>query len=656
MGVAVVSWDIIVLLAVATGGLVAGRALAVPSIVAYLLAGVLVGPSVLGWVGHSATIEQMAELGVTLLLFGVGIDFSLDRLRRILRRMVAGGALQVGITVVVTAFMFHGLGAPLPTAILAGFLVSLSSTAIVFKLYSDDGQIDTPQGQAAAGILLFQDLALVPMMLLVPALAAPAEEVLSAGALALGKAALALGGLLFLARAALPRALELIARSGTPELFPLAALVIAFGTALGAAELGLSLPIGAFLAGLALSGSPYAHQVFAELLPLRDAFVAVFFTSIGMLLEPAAVAKEPAFLVGMLGMVIMKGALAGAIVGILWRSERLAILSALGLAQIGELSLVLARQGVEAGLLAPPLEQAFLAATIITMGATPFLVALARRLAHAGSGRASAKVPEELRDHVLVVGYGTTGQAIARVLRETGIPFAAVDMAAEIVTQARNEGMPVRFGDASRRAVLQDLGAARARAAVVTVGDPTATRRIVSLIRQMNADIRILARVERVAEIDELERLGADEVIPSEFETSIELFVRLLVHLGVPRHVVRIQEGIIRLGHYQALRGLGSSEEVMAKTQQLIAGGILESARVMEGSPACGRTLGELDVRSRTGATVLSVVRGEMPEPTPGGATRLEAGDLVVLFGAHEAIDRALRLLEPGAADAARAR
>src|SRR5205823_4786420 len=242
--------------------------------------------------------------------------------------------------------------------------------------------------------------------------------------------------------------------------------VVAFGTALGAARLGLSLPIGAFLAGLALSGSLYAHQVFAELLPLRDAFVAIFFTSIGMLFEPAAIAREPVLLAGMVGAVLFKGALIAAIVGLLWRSARLAILT----------------------------------------------------------------------------GFGLAGQAGARVLRETGVPFAAVDMVADAVEAGRRESMPVRFGDASRRAVLEEMGAERARAAVVAVGDPAATRRIVSQLRQTNPTARILVRARRVGEIGELERLGADEAIPSEFETSIELFVRLLSHLGVPRHVVRVQE------------------------------------------------------------------------------------------------------------------
>jgi len=643
----VLTVDVIILLAVATAGLIAGRSLRLPPVAAYLVAGVLAGPGGFGLIRHSETIEQLAELGVALLLFGVGIEFSLERLRRIVWRMLAAGTLQVGLTIGTTALVFMRLDTAWPTAVFTGFLVALSSTAIVFKLYEESGEIDAPQGQAAAAILLFQDLALVPMMLLVPVLAHPEDHVPGRAALALLEAAGALVVLLLLVRAVLPRALTLIAGVGTPELFPLAALVIAFGTAACAVKLGLSLPMGAFLAGLALSGSPYAHQVFAEILPLRDAFVAIFFTGVGLLLEPAEVILEPGLLAAMLGAVVLKGAIIAAVVGLLWRSARVAVLVALGLAQIGEFSFVVGTAGVAPGVIGEPLEQAFLGTAVLTMAATPFLMRLAGRLALLG-GATSAATPSGLRDHVLVIGCGTTGQAVAHVLKETGIPFVAIDLLAENVDAARREAIPARFGDATRRGALEALGVREARAAVVTVGDPTSTRQIVSLVRQTNATARILVRARRATEIEELERLGADEVIPSEFETSIELFVRLLTHLGVPRHVARIQESVIRVQRYQALRGVGASAELLADTRRLIAGGILETAEVMEGSAACRRTLGELALRDRTGATVLSVVRAEAPLPAPGGKTRLEAGDLVVLFGPHEAIDKALHVLERG--------
>ena len=640
--------DVVVLLAVAAGGLLAGRAVGLPAVAAYLVAGVLVGPGALGLVAHSEAVAQLAEIGVALLLFGVGIEFSLDELRRRLWLMTASGTLQVTATLGLGALLFHALGAAWPAAVFAGCLVTLSSTAIVFKLYSDAGDLDAPQGHAAAGILLLQDLALVPMMLLVPVLATPGEQALAAAAGALVRATVAVVAVLVLARAVLPRGFALVARAGTPELFPLAALVAAFGTALAARRLGLSLPIGTFLAGLALSGSRYAHQVFAEVLPLRDAFVAVFFTSVGVLLDPAAAAAHPGLVAAMLVAIAGKAAVVAAIVAVVWRAPRLGLTAGLALAQIGEFSFVLSRAGVAYGLLPRAWEQAFLGAAVLSMAATPFLVRLGRRLAVAGSHR-PGRDPGAREGHVLVLGYGTTGRAVARALSETGVRFVVVELAADVVRDANAEGTPVEFGDGSRRAVLEALGAARARAAVVTMGEPGATRRAVALLRQLNAGMRIVVRVQRVIEIAELERLGADDVVPSEFETSIELFARLLTHLGVPRHVVRLQESLIRLDHYQALRGAPISAEVLRRAGEIIAGGILETARVMEGSPAAGRTLGELDFRKRTGGTVLSVVRNDLPLSGVVATTRLEAGDLIAIYGPHAAVDAALALLEPPA-------
>lgn len=642
-----IPYEIVILLAVATGALLIGHRLRIPPIVAYLFGGLLVGPGGLGWVAPSETIGQLAELGVALLLFGVGIEFSLDRLRRILLRMLTSGVLQVGLTILITTLLYLEFGVALPKAIFAGFALSLSSTAIVFKLYDEEGVIDAPQGQAAAAILLFQDLALVPMILLIPALTGPPEDAPVAAAIALLKAVAAVGGLLLLARTVLPWCLELAARAHVPEIFPLLSLVMAFGTAIGAIVLGLSLPIGAFLAGLALSGSRYAHQVFAEILPLRDAFVAIFFTSMGMMLLPSALVAAPMLMLGMVAIVLVKGGLIAAIVGTTWRSRRLAILSGFGLAQVGEFSFVLGREGVEAGLIDAHFMQSLLGAAILTMGATPFLMRAGEWFSRLGSGTSIGKPPREMQDHVVIVGYGTTGTAVARVLRETGIPFCGTDMNAHSVAQAKREKLPIRFGDATRRAVLDELGVASARAAVVAIADPIATRRIVSLIRQMNADLRLIVRARYVAEIKELERLGADEAIPSEFETSIEIFVRLLRHFGVPRHLVRMQESIIRHEHYHALRGFGGSPELLEETKRFIAGGILETAQVLEGSEACSKTLADLHLRGRTGVTVLNIVRNESPLPAIDGSTCLEKGDMLVLYGSHEAIDKAFHIIEP---------
>lgn len=654
--------DVVVLLGIAVTGLLAagflgnplaermfGRRIGIPPIVVYLFAGVLSGPGVLGLVRHSESIDALAEIGVALLLFGVGIEFSLEKLRRMVRFLVFGGAVQVLASIALTAVTMSAIGVSGPEAVVAGFLVALSSTALVFKMLDGRGEIDAPSGQAVVGVLLFQDLALVPMMLLLPAMAGPAEGIVTAAVTAVGRAGIALAGIVALARFVLPRTLEMTARARLPELFPSVALLAAFGTALAAHALGLSLPLGAFLAGLALSGTTYAHQVFAELLPLRDAFVALFFTSIGALLEPAALTEEPWLIVVLVGAVVLKGIVSGTVIGVGWRSARLGLLGGCALAQIGEFSFVLSRQAGELGILSHSLEQAFLGAAVLTMAATPFVYFAGRRLTllHVADLSSTASDREALKGHVVVVGYDTTGQAVARVLGSTSIPFVVLDMDPARVQAGVAEGLPVRYGDGSRRGALEGVNIESARAVVVAVSDALAARRITSLASQLGSRATILVRAHGVEEIGELERLGATEVIPAEFEASIELFVRLLQHLGVPRHVTRVQEGIIRLGNYHSLRGAATTYDAMSDIERLIGGGIIESAEVMKGSKAEGRTLAELDFRASTGAVILTLLRDEKPIANPEDSLRLQAGDRVVVYGPHEAIAAAIELFDP---------
>jgi CPA2 family monovalent cation:H+ antiporter-2 len=347
----------------------------------------------------------------------------------------------------------------------------------------------------------------------------------------------------------------------------------------------------------------------------------------------------------LVGAVLLKGLVSGAVIAVRWKSLRMGVLGGCALMQIGEFSFVLAREAVSLGVLSHELEQAFLAAAVLTMAATPFVYFGGRRLTMIDLGKAS-RAPT-FQAHVVVIGYDVTGQAVARVLGSTSIPFQVLDMDPARVRAGESEGLPMHFGDGSRRGALEAVGIVKARAVVVAVSDAIASRRITALARQMNPKATILVRAHGVDEIDELERLGATEVIPAEFEASIEIFVRLLQRLGVPRHVARVQEGIIRLGNYHSLRGASASFDMMSDIERLIGGGIIESAEVMTNSEADGRTLGELDLRGRFGALVLTMVRDETPLPNPEDGTRLQAGDRLVVYGPHEAIASAIETMEP---------
>ncbi|MFN2426044.1 MAG: NAD-binding protein, partial [Candidatus Binatia bacterium] len=365
----------------------------------------------------------------------------------------------------------------------------------------------------------------------------------------------------------------------------------------------------------------------------------------GALLDPATLAQHQGLVAVLVGAVVLKGIVSGVVIGVGWRSARLGILGGCALAQIGEFSFVLSRQAAELGILSHSLEQAFLAAAVLTMAATPFVYFGGRRLTLIEVGTPPQRATP--RNHVVIIGYDGTGQAVARVLGSTSIPFVVLDMDPARVSAGVAEGLPVMFGDGSRRGALEAAGVASARAVVIAVSDALASRRITSLARQLGPKATILVRAHEVEEIVELERLGASEVIPAEFEASIELFVRLLQHLGVPRHVARVQEGIIRLGNYHSLRGAPATYEMMSDIERLIGGGIIESAEVMKGSEADGRTLAELDFRSRTGAVVLTMIRDEKPLSNPDDSLRLAAGDRIVVYGPHAGIAAAIEMFDP---------
>ena len=668
--------DLVLLLAIACAGLLVGRLLGLPAMVAWLLAGVAAGPAGLGLLGYSDNLARLAELGVALLLFGVGVEFSLVGLRQRLARLLATGGAQVVVTAGATTLLFHEMGLTMQAAVVGGMLVSLSSTAVVFRLYSVSGELSAPHGQAAAGVLLFQDLALVAMMMVLPLLGGAANA--SAPELAMGvvRAVAAVVFLLVAARALLPPLLELAARAGAAELFPPLALLVALGTAMGASALGLSLPVGAFLAGLALSGSPYAQQATAELLPLRDAFLAVFFTSVGLLFAPAEIGSGGLLVLAILAAVLLKGAVSAAVVALGWRSVRVGLMAGVGLAQVGEFSFVLGQEALGLGLIDDAFFQGFLGAAILSMAVTPFATQAARRLydidisAPGGDDQqANARAGAPGTERVLLLGYGQAGRAMARVLDSSGLSFVALDLAVDRVNEGVGDGYDLRFGDASRRATLEAAGGANCRAVVVGLGDPWATRAAVRLLRQMNPDVPILARAGNEEEISVLEKLGADEVISTGFESSVHLLATLLERLGVPRHVARVQESILRMDAYGVLRGHAASAQLLPEVDKLLRGGTLVTAEVMQGSRACGSSLaslvgpisgeetaGEQTPGERTSpeemAAVLSLVRDEQPLSNPPASTILEAGDLLVLYGPHAGIDAVLRQLEPPAADA----
>src|SRR5881409_1174397 len=596
--------------------------LKLPALPGFIVAGVLLGPNALGLVSDVHQVESLAEVGVILLLFTIGIEFSLSRLREMGRQVVAGGGAQVGLTVALSCVLAMALHLSWRVSLLLGFLVALSSTAIVLKGLTDKGEIDAPHGRLATGVLIFQDLCVVPMMLVLPFLAGRSGGGAGALFLALGKAVLVVISVLVLARTVVPRVLAEILKTRSRELFLIAVILVGTLTALGTAAAGASLALGAFLAGLVISESDYGHQAMAELLPFRDVFISLFFVAVGMLVQVAFLRDHPALaLGGVVGVMGGKALLAAGGPLLLGYSGRVALLAGLAVSQIGEFSFVLAREGRGTGLLSENLYQTFLAVAVLTMLVTPFLLqggpALLDRLERLVPldrllpglrPRPIAVADQPLTDHVIVAGYGLNGRNLAAALRSIQAPYLIVELNAQTVRQARARGEPAFYGDATREEILRALGAERARMLVAAISDPAATRRMVRVARGLNPTMHIIARTRYVVEIPELVRLGANVVIPEEFETSIEIFARVLAQYGVePREIDRLVEQI-RASHYQALRGGTPGSDslrvgAVAGIPQMAVGRI----RLGPASDLVGKSLAESGLRTRTGALVLSV-------------------------------------------------
>ena len=633
--------------------------LRLPNIVGFLLAGVIIGPHGFRLIQSVDQVENLAEIGVVLLLFTIGLEFSLETILSVQRRVVWAGLLQVVLTTLVVLAVARLFGAPVEVGLFYGFLVSLSSTAIVLRIYHDRGEINSLQGRLASGLLLFQDLCVVPMMLLLPVLAGSGQDSIFLIVWVLAKSLITLVVIVWTARKLLPRLLHQVALLRNREIFVLFVVLVCFGTAWLTSETGLSLALGALVAGLDISESELSHQIVADILPLRDCFSGIFFISVGMLLNLGILSQD--FRIALLELLLMIGIKSLVLFAVFWwlyRSVRLGVVLGLGLAQIGEFSFVLAKAGIDFKLLSPADGQIFLAASILSMIATPFLIhwshawafgfeGLFKDIGFNRSTSGEANETPSATGHVIVVGYGLNGQNLARVLKEVGIPYRVLEMDPDLVRSAKAGGEPISFGDGTRPELLQQVGIEKARVLVVAISDPAATARLVSQARRLRTDLYIIVRTRYVAEIDHLYRLGANQVIPEEFETSVEIFARVLQEYHIPRNVISLQVDLIRKEHYGTLRGIQLQGKQLDALSQFLVGTTSDIFSIIEKSPAIGRSLEEINLPSRSGVSVIAVVRDGKSYPNVDNDFKLAVGDMLVLLGGHKALDDAAQILNP---------
>ncbi|WP_224956531.1 monovalent cation:proton antiporter family protein [Geomonas subterranea] len=651
--------DIVVLFGLALFTVVVLRRFKLPSIIGFLITGFLAGPYALGFIRNTHQVEQMAEYGVVLLLFTIGIELSLKELMRIRHMVLLGGGLQLVLTIAVVAVLGSMGGFPFPQAVFFGFLVALSSTAILMKLMMDAGEMDTPQGKAALGILIFQDLCIVPLMLFTPFLAGGGKG-LADIAVVSAKAVAVIVGAHYGARFAVPWLFEQVVKTRSRELFVLSIIFVGMGTAWVTAQVGLSLALGAFIAGLAISESEYSHQALSDIMPFREAFMSLFFISVGMLLKPAILFKFPLLLLGLVLSIIVGKALLTSAVGIaLGLPMRIALIAGLSLAQIGEFSFVLSSSGLKYGLLTPETYQLFLGASIATMALTPLCMKLAGPLAdfmtatlpHSWTrGRSSlaqngGKVG--YRDHVIIVGYGVNGKNLARTLTNLEIPRVIVETNPFTVRSLRREGEEIIFGDASKPEILEHAGILDARIVVVAISDAAASRRIAAQARSMNPSIHVIVRTRYLLEMEPLFRLGVNEVIPEEFETSVEILFRVLKRFLIPQDVIEDCIAEVRRDGYDMLRSVSKRHSHAVGIAGFLSGAEIGSFRVRRNAPMEGERLSGGMLRSQSGATVVAIKRGDDIAANPDPVWEFQEGDIVLLLGTPEQMRAAAKLFEP---------
>ncbi len=646
--------DFVALLSLAILVVVLCHHVRLPAIVGFLLTGVLAGPTCLGVIDDKESVETLAEIGIVLLLFSVGVEFSLERLYRIRSVILIGGSLQVvltGLATFVVADLLFSL--EMPQAIFLGMLVALSSTAVVLKLLSQKGELDAPRGRIALGILIFQDLCIVPMMIVTPILAGEGGGVWSV-TWTVTKALFMVVGAIVCGRYVIPWVLGQVVRTRNREAFLLITIILCLGTAWLSALAGLSLALGAFLAGLVVSQSEYSHQVLGEIVPFRDAFSSLFFISIGMLLDIQTFGNFGPLILGVLGLIVLKSVVSFAVSMVLGYNFRVSVLAGLVLAQIGEFSFVLAKPGLDLGVLDPELYQLFLAAAVMTMILTPFVIAAGPKIAEllapfvpdwANRMRRREQpleVAETLENHVVILGFGPTGRSLAHVLKGVEIPYVVIEMNPETVRKERKRGEPIFFGDAQRPEILEHARLSHARVLVVAINEPVSVRQVTHLARRTHPGLHIIVRTRFLSELKPLMEIGASEVIPEEFETSLEIFSRTLRHLLVPRDVVESILREARQDGYGFLRDEGSPREM--EKINVALGAELEVFRVEEDSELEGKTLAESDLRRKTGASILAIQENGEFVVNPPVAARFEINQSVVLFGSPEQIVRAAQL------------
>jgi len=633
---------VIIVLASLIGGLIAQK-LKQPLILGYILAGVLVGPYTGGvTVSEIHDIELLAEIGVALLLFALGLEFSLKKLKPVRNIALIGTPLQMILTIAYGFLIGQGLGWDWISSLWFGSLISLSSTMVILKTLMNQGWMGTLSSRVMIGMLIVQDLAVVPLMIILPQLNNPATG-LPLLIPAFLKAALFLTLMIFLGTRLLPRLMTYIARWNSRELFLLAITAIGLGIGYATYLSGLSFAFGAFAAGMVLGESDYAYQALSDIIPLRDLFGLLFFASVGMLLDPN-------FLIANIGKVLFMVMLVAAGKGIIFAviarcfgyGNVVPLAVGLGLFQIGEFSFVLARTGIHTKSIGSEVYSLILTTAVMTMVLTPLVSGLTAPLYSLRKRRfgyetlQTVNLPETgLRNHVVIAGGGRIGQHVARVLQGLGLAFVITEPDYRRFEQAKTASLPVIYGDATQIVVLEAAEIGHASLLLITVPSVIVSRSVVQQARILNPSVNIVARAEGIEQMKALYDSGVYEVVQPEFEAGLEITRQALLHLRVPASEIQGYTDAVRRELYAPLYQANYEYRTVSQLQH--AGDLLELTwvKLATDSPLNGSNIREAGIRSRTGASVVGVLRDGTFFPNPDADYRFAAGDLAAVIGGH---------------------
>ncbi|GIV96950.1 MAG: sodium/hydrogen exchanger [Herpetosiphonaceae bacterium] len=630
----------VILVAALLGGYVAQR-LRQPVILGYIVAGVLVGPYTGGvTVSEIHDIELLAEIGIALLMFALGIEFSLEKLRRVRWIAFAGTPLQILLTLAAGYGITRLLGWSAYQGLWFGAMISLSSTMVILKTLMAQGTLGSLAGRIMLGMLVVQDLAVVPMLVILPALE-NIERGLPVLALAVVRAALFLLAMIFVGTRVMPALLKRIAAWNSRELFIISVMALGLGIGYATFLFGLSFAFGAFVAGMVLSESEYSHQALSDIIPLRDVFGMLFFVSVGMLLDPQFLLDHLQTVLALVVLVsLSKGLIFGAVTRLFGYGGITPLAVGLGLFQIGEFAFVLARVGVAEQAITPTMSSLLLATALMTMILTPFATYAVRPLYALVLGRRtpaepiSVGFPEEgLRDHIIIAGYGRVGRYTADVLRRLNLPFVVVEQDQHVMDSIKTQGIPVIYGDASSAVVLEAAGVHTARLMLVTTPAAIDIELIVRRVRQLNPSLHIVVRAARLAQLEELRALGVYETVQPEFEAGLEMVRQTLLHFDFPAAEIQRLTDAVRNEYYQPFNTLHVDAELLERLRR--AGHSLEIEWIFlpPNSPLAGQSIGAAAVRKRTGASIVTVLRGEQVLANPGPDLLLYAGDHLAILG-----------------------